>query len=177
MDAAAAEDKQFCLQVVDDGSLELSRKHAYYYQVQAQIFLSGRSYCDFVVWTRRGMHIERIFGDDAFWADAVASATHFFNVGILPELIAKHFTSQPKDMRNTIMETDDDTTWCYCREGDSGRMICCDNKLCPIQWFHFDCLELPEDYEVPKSWFCPDCRLLSQSKRKTDKKPRTVKKK
>jgi len=34
--------------------------------------------------------------------------------------------------------------------------ICCDNELCPIEWFHFYCVSLSTK---PKGkWFCPKCR-------------------
>lgn len=37
-----------------------------------------------------------------------------------------------------------------------GEMILCDNDLCPIEWFHFSCVQL---VSKPKGkWFCPNCR-------------------
>ena len=37
-------------------------------------------------------------------------------------------------------------------------MIGCDNEGCAIQWFHIDCLDLPE---IPSGeWLCPDCRCM-----------------
>ena len=37
-----------------------------------------------------------------------------------------------------------------------GEMIGCDNDLCPIEWFHFSCVQLTNK---PKGkWFCPKCR-------------------
>lgn len=52
----------------------------------------------FVVWTSDDVrpHIERIVGNNAFWTDVVAAATQFFNLGVLPELVGKHFTSPPQ---------------------------------------------------------------------------------
>ncbi len=35
-------------------------------------------------------------------------------------------------------------------------MICCDNKACKIEWFHFNCVKLTTK---PKGkWYCPNCR-------------------
>jgi len=31
---------------------------------------------------------------------------------------------------------------CYCRGGEHGQMVGCDNDNCPYQWFHLDCLKL-----------------------------------
>jgi hypothetical protein len=37
-----------------------------------------------------------------------------------------------------------------------GDMIGCDNDLCPIEWFHFNCVQLTSK---PKGkWYCPKCR-------------------
>ena len=35
-------------------------------------------------------------------------------------------------------------------------MIGCDNDLCPIEWFHFKCVQITSK---PKGkWYCPKCR-------------------
>ena len=34
-----------------------------YMQVQCQVFCTQRSYCDFVVWTEKDVHIQRIYPD------------------------------------------------------------------------------------------------------------------
>lgn len=53
-------------------------------------------------------------------------------------------------------ENDMQTTYCTCEEISYGDMVCCDNDLCPIQWFHFGCVSL---IRKPKGkWYCPRCR-------------------
>ena len=47
----ASNDKKFCVSQREDGSYYLDHGHAYYYQVQTQIFVSKVHYCDFVVCT------------------------------------------------------------------------------------------------------------------------------
>lgn len=50
----------------------------------------------------------------------------------------------------------DEPTYCLCDQISYGEMICCDNDLCPIEWFHFSCVSLTTK---PKGkWFCPKCR-------------------
>eukprot|EP00088_Acartia_fossae_P045943 TRINITY_DN4954_c0_g1_i1.p1 TRINITY_DN4954_c0_g1~~TRINITY_DN4954_c0_g1_i1.p1 ORF type:complete len:365 (+),score=138.81 TRINITY_DN4954_c0_g1_i1:167-1261(+) len=50
----------------------------------------------------------------------------------------------------------DEPTYCLCDEVSYGEMIGCDNDLCPIEWFHFNCVGLSGK---PKGkWFCPFCR-------------------
>ena len=55
---AATQDKTFCL-TCNNGSLSLKRKHAYYYQVQAVMLCTQHKWCDFIVHTFIGLHIER----------------------------------------------------------------------------------------------------------------------
>ncbi len=35
-------------------------------------------------------------------------------------------------------------------------MIGCDNDLCPIEWFHFNCVGL--SHKPKGKWYCPKCR-------------------
>lgn len=47
-------------------------------------------------------------------------------------------------------------TYCLCQQVSYGEMICCDNDKCPIEWFHFSCVDL---HHKPKGkWYCPKCR-------------------
>lgn len=50
----------------------------------------------------------------------------------------------------------DEPTYCLCDQVSYGEMIGCDNDLCPIEWFHFSCVQLTTK---PKGkWYCPRCR-------------------
>lgn len=45
--------------------------------------------------------------------------------------------------------------YCTCHQVSFGEMIACDNKECPIEWFHFACVDLKSK---PKGkWYCPEC--------------------
>ena len=65
---AAAMDKDFCLASGTPGNndLYLRKSHHHYSQVQGQIMVTGAKWCDFVVYTFKGLHIERIAFDDMF---------------------------------------------------------------------------------------------------------------
>ena len=54
------EDRQFCLEKQPTGELKLKVSHDYYLQVQAQLSMCGKVYCDFVCWTTASIHVERI---------------------------------------------------------------------------------------------------------------------
>ncbi|KAJ8910557.1 hypothetical protein NQ315_008942 [Exocentrus adspersus] len=49
-----------------EGKVILNRTHAYYYQVQAQIFVSELLYCDFVIWSPNIFFKERILPNFEF---------------------------------------------------------------------------------------------------------------
>lgn len=52
--------------------------------------------------------------------------------------------------------------WCVCRGPEEGEMIFCENPLCVIQWFHFDCLDMEEAPEG--AWYCPNCSKIMNKK-------------
>ena len=56
--------------------------------------MTGRSFCDFVVWTQTELHIERLTLDEALLKSALPTANTFFKICILPELLGKWHTRQ-----------------------------------------------------------------------------------
>jgi len=79
-----------------DGKLCLDKTHAYYYQIQTQLFVCEVEYTDFCVCTFAtdnqdnhsdcGIQIERINKNPEFWNECIGKASHFFITCILPEL-------------------------------------------------------------------------------------------
>uniref|UniRef100_A0A0M3HPI8 Inhibitor of growth protein n=1 Tax=Ascaris lumbricoides TaxID=6252 RepID=A0A0M3HPI8_ASCLU len=54
----------------------------------------------------------------------------------------------------------DKRTWCVCNQKSYGCMVACDNKSCPIEWFHYECVNLTQP---PKGkWYCPHCTQTKQ---------------
>ena len=51
----------------DSKALYLNRSHIYYTQIQGQMGVTGKKYCDFFVYTPHGHHLERIEFDSQFW--------------------------------------------------------------------------------------------------------------
>ena len=62
----ACSDSNFCCENVD-GQCKLKITHPYYAQVQGQMGITGTKWCDFVVYTKKGMSIERIPFDPQYW--------------------------------------------------------------------------------------------------------------
>jgi len=54
--------------------------------------------------------------------------------------------------------------YCICNQVSYGDMVGCDNPSCPIEWFHYPCVELSD---APKGkWYCPQCREESLKRKK-----------
>ena len=160
--AESSHDVQFCLKKSSNGCQYLDHAHAYYYQVQTQMFVCEADYCDFVVCTFPGdqlepdIHIERIFPDEQFWSECIEKASHFFKICILPELLGRWYsrpcicleenekqnTSHPPSLPPGVSTST--TLYCYCRqpESDEKTWIACDNPSCSIEWYHTECLRM-----------------------------------
>ena len=74
---AAREIKTFCSSQGEDGYLHLKRDHEYFVQVQGHMALTGARWCDFVIYTKHGLSVERISFDCDFWK-LKASPLHTF---------------------------------------------------------------------------------------------------
>ena len=173
----ASNDKNFCLKKDTDGSLHLDPNHAYYYQIQMQLFVCDVDYCDFCVATfadsgnRSGLHVEQIYKNSTLWSQCVKQSSVFLvNVffpslweagllGLLPVKIklmrAYKVLSHNLLLKPVIASL---PTYCYCHGPESGRMLACDNEECRIDWFHLECLKMDESMIPKGKWYCPDCR-------------------
>ena len=163
----ATADSMFFLEH-NDGVTSLKTDHAYFYQVQAQIKFTSTSYCDFVAWREEELFIQRIYPSEQFIASALEKVTSFIKLGVLPELLGKWYSKGPvgtsSQPPNSCSQANE---WCYCKQGEEGQMIACDNKDCSIVWFHTACLGITN---IPKGkWYCPDCRKIVKRGGKKDR--------
>ena len=82
-----------------DGKYQLKHNHGNYYQCQLQLFMTGRSFCNFLVWTKEELHMECMTLDEALIKSALPIAQKFYkliSLCILPELLGKWYTC-PRD--------------------------------------------------------------------------------
>ncbi len=82
---AATLDDTFCLELVP--VLRLRRDHAYHYQIQGQMAITGARWCDFVVYTFKGLYIERVAFDKALCDSMLGGLQKFFFHKYLPEVL------------------------------------------------------------------------------------------
>lgn len=67
----ACKNSDFCSNITTDDNgmqqINLKRSHPYFAQVQGQLAISGRGWCDFVLYTTKGIVVETIKFDEQFW--------------------------------------------------------------------------------------------------------------
>ena len=151
--ASATNDPKFCIQ-----SGKLAENHPYFSQVQTQINVCKKKYCDFCLWTEKDYFCERIFGKPDLWSSYVDKAKSVFMNGVLPEIIGKCFTRVPK----LTVHNSNPSQYCYCNGSVVGEMYPCSRNDCKLKFFHLECLNLKN--ALKKSWVCPDCRNINKKK-------------
>ena len=148
-------DPDFCLHRSDD-EVVLKRNHDYFIQVQGQMAVCEEEYSDFVCWTTKGLHVERIEYSPSIFVQIKPSLDLFFKNTVLPELLTHALKDGNTDKEHQTDNQSDDILYCLCRKGESGRMIACDNASCSVEWFHYKCVGITRK---PKGkWYCPNCQ-------------------
>ena len=51
----------------------------------------------------KGLHIKRIYKNEAFWSDCISKAEQFFKTCLLPEILGKYYT-QPNSILTQVMD-------------------------------------------------------------------------
>ena len=97
LDACSA--SGFCC-TATNGELCLRRTHPYFAQVQGQMAVGKRPWCDFVIYTTRGVSVQRIPFDQDYWDNKLLpKLTTFYKCCVAPEIVSPiHVLGMP--MRN-----------------------------------------------------------------------------
>uniref|UniRef100_A0A8C4QFE3 YqaJ viral recombinase domain-containing protein n=1 Tax=Eptatretus burgeri TaxID=7764 RepID=A0A8C4QFE3_EPTBU len=136
----------WCMEINADGVVSLRKDHQYYAQVQAELFITGREYCDFVMILEKNQaqpYVERIKANNRFFKPYVEQVASFFVLGVLPELLGRWSTRAGFQTCIPITDTSAEMLWCYCKEPENARaMLKCSSASCSIQKFHQKCLGL-----------------------------------
>lgn len=155
-----------CLHYVDD-LLVMKHHHAYFAQIQGQMAITGRLYCDFFVYTVNGHFHERVLFDDSYYKDLLCDLDKFFKCYIVHEFKTRTVqNSQNTEERDEPMDVD-------CVKGKVYFCPVCNNVVtdnvgtykdqsiqcdgCGL-WFHFLCVKLTKaTVKGLKSWLCENC--------------------
>ena len=112
------------------------------------MFVTGRLYCDFVVWTTKEIYIERILPDEDLVELSLPIAEQFFKQCILPELLGKWYTQET--VKASVDEDDG-----FCKQVKGGSMVECESKQCSIKCLSCVCMS---ESAVPDKWICSVCQ-------------------
>ena len=74
----ACSDPKFFMEKVSDNECRLKRDHGYYAQVQGQMGVTGAKWCDFIVYTSKGLYVERIPFDPVYWQNLRTELVNYF---------------------------------------------------------------------------------------------------
>ena len=95
--------ERHCFQI-QDRECKLKKTHSYYYQVQFQMLVTERSYCDFLLYAEKGpVSIERIERDEALMAEILEHVGTFSFQVLAPEFFVMRV---PRDLLPFILPED-----------------------------------------------------------------------
>lgn len=73
---------------MDNGFLTLKKGHAYYYQVQGQLLVSGMQWCDFMVWAQEDYFVQRIYSDTSVHKVIREKVDYFYFYTYMPKYLS-----------------------------------------------------------------------------------------
>ena len=91
----------FC-STLEDNVPRLRHTHLYYSQVQGQMAIGERKWCDFVLSTEKGISVERIPFNLDFWQELLPKLISFWEGCVAPEVVhpVRHLGLPMRDMRH-----------------------------------------------------------------------------
>ena len=69
---------KFFLEKISDTDSKLKEDHPYYAQVQRQMAATGARWCDFITYTSKGLHVQRIPFDPIFWENLKQNLVSYY---------------------------------------------------------------------------------------------------
>ena len=107
---------------------------------------------------------ELIHKDNDFIMEKVPTATKFFVLAVLPELIGRWYSKSHVSIPQIQSKKDSAENVCTCQSIIDSEIITCSDKLCVVKKYHISCLGI--EHVSKKKWFCPYCsRKKSRSKK------------
>lgn len=73
----ACSDASFCSEIIA-GNCKLKVTHPYYVQIQGQMGITGAEWCDFVIFTIKGISIERVLFDPMYWQELEGKLLYYY---------------------------------------------------------------------------------------------------
>ena len=71
----------------ENGHIDINKNHSYYDQIQMQLAVTCRTWCDFVLYTSKGLVIDRVEFDEFYWESLQRNILEFYFKYMLPEIV------------------------------------------------------------------------------------------
>ena len=85
----ACTDPNFCSSLTSSGEISLKKRHSYYCQIQGQMAIGDRPWCDFIIYTSKGITIERVRYDQEFWEkNLLPKLEEYYDNCVAPEIVS-----------------------------------------------------------------------------------------
>lgn len=102
----------------------LKKSHSYYFQIQCQLLVTERKYCDFVLYAKDGpVSIKRIYRDEQLITDILSSLTTLWKRIIAPEVFEMRV---PRDLDPFVMPSSFLTNASFNPHGNNDSSSCSD---------------------------------------------------
>ena len=129
----------------------INKKHPYYFQMQHQMMITEKTYCDFFVWSKgkklTDKFLIRINANNNLHKEMKLKFQTLFYKIILPELVTR---------KNDPNIENPEQQYCMCKRPSFPPIVACDMPGCSIEWYHYCCVGLKKS---PKNkWICPSCK-------------------
>jgi len=79
---------KFFMKKGEDGQLHLPKQHNYYAQVQGELAVINREWCDFVVYSNGEVVVDRILADLEYWNTLEEALELFYVHNVIPEILS-----------------------------------------------------------------------------------------
>ena len=130
---------------------KLKQSHEYYFQVQMQMLVTERCFCNFFVWSKNDWLLIHVEKNEEFCKKLLCKLEQVFMKVILKELVTRDADPE-NEKRNQL--------YCYCNRPSIKPMIAFDNSKCKYEWFHYSCVNLVRTPAENSKWYCPDCSKI-----------------
>jgi len=84
----AAHTAGFCCLVNSSENIQLKENHSYYAQIQGQMAIGERPWCDFVIYTQQDISVQRIIFNQSYWENNLPKLVSFYDNCIAPECVS-----------------------------------------------------------------------------------------
>lgn len=174
----AAKNLDFALQYNEETEeYYLPKTHAYYHQVQLQMYVTGHHKCYFVVYTAVDLMYIDVPYDLALLNETIPLAKKYFLEVIMPEALAGYYYMKAPVDASSPNQPPHPYLPCYCKfvEPVIVTVVVCADENCLRKTFHLKCIRDQPNANptgrITKKWKCDLCKKAATRKKANERQP------